>query len=110
VEGKDTATWKDQTPANAEGYLSIVEQHAPANSNGIEKFRYVITVPTLETPGGTGPFVPPPTLAYPTVAVVEVWAHTRASDAELENIVAYVKNFTALTYFHDAITNREAAW
>lgn len=108
--GKDVAEWRDQAGGIAAGYLSIVEQHAPVNSNGIEKFRYVIDVPTLESPGSGGAFVPPPTRAYGTVAVVEVWAHERASDQELKNIVAYVKNFTAAAYFSNAITKREAAW
>lgn len=107
---KQSALWRDQTPTNAEGYLSITEQHADPNGNGIEKFRYVFDVPTLETPGGTGPFVPPPTRAYGTMAVVEYWVHKRATQQELKDIVAYVKNFTALTYVSDAITKREAAW
>lgn len=107
---KDLAIWRDQSPANSVGYLSISETHTPVNGNGMEKFRYVIDVPTLESPASGGSFAPPPTRAYGTIAVIEVWAHERASEQELKNIVAYVKNFTALTYFSNAITKREAAW
>lgn len=108
--GKDVAIWRDQSPTQAVGYLSITEQHSAANANGVEKFRYVIDVPVLETPGSGGAFVPPPTKAFSAVAVVEVWTNVRASDQDLKNIVAYVKNFTATTYFADAIIKREAAW
>lgn len=110
ADRKDVATWRDQSPTNAEGYLSLIETHTPPNGNGMEKFRYVIDVPTLESPSGGGSFVPPPTRAYGTVAVIEVWAHKRASQQELKDIAAYVKNFTANAYFSNAITAREAAW
>lgn len=111
VEGRDVALWKDQTPANAEGYLIITEQHTPPNGNRIEKFRWVIEVPTLETVGtNDAGITPAPTRAYVTTAVVEVWASTRASQQELKDIAAYVKNFTALAYFNDAIVKREPAW
>jgi len=107
---KEIADWRDQSPTQKVGYLSLSEQHTPVNANGMEKFRYVIDVPTLETPASGGTFAPPPTRAYGTIAVIEVWAHERASDQELKNIVAYVKNFTAHSYFSNAIIKREAAW
>lgn len=107
---RDVAIWRDQTPANAVGYLTLSETHTPVNANGMEKFRYTIDLPTLESPGSGGAYAPPPKRAYGTIAVVEVWAHERASQQELKDIVAYVKNFTAGTYFSDAITKREAAW
>ena len=107
---RDLAIWKDQSPTQAVGYLALTETHTPVNSNGMEKFRYTIDVPTLETPASGGTFSPPPTRAYGTIAVIEVWAHERASDQELKNIVAYVKNFAATSYFSNAIIKREAAW
>jgi hypothetical protein len=110
ADGRDVAIWRDQSPSSFVGALSITETHTKVNQNGMEKFRYVIDVPTLEQPGSGGTFDPPPTRAYGTIAVVEVWAHERASSDELKNIVAFVKNFAATTYFSDAITKREAAW
>lgn len=109
-DGKGVALWRDQSPTSAVGYLTIKEEHVPLNANRMEKFRYIIDVPTLESPASGGSFAPPPTRAYGTIASIEVWAHERASDAELKNIVAYVKNFTASAYFSDAIVKREAAW
>lgn len=107
---KSVALWRNQASGIAVGFESIIETHTPVNGNGMEKFRFVIDVPTLESPASGGSFAPPPTRAYGTIAVVEVWAHQRASEQELKNIVAYVKNFTAHTYFNNAITKREAAW
>jgi hypothetical protein len=107
---KAVALWRDQSAASAVGYVTLNEHHTPVNGNGMEKFRYVIDVPTLESASSGGSFVPPPTRAYGTIAVVEVWAHERASDQELKNIVAYVKNFTNHAYFSNAIIKREAAW
>lgn len=110
ANGKSNSLWRDQSPPNAVGWPTLEEQHAPVNVNGMEKFRYVIDVPTLEQPNTGGSFVPPPTKAYSTVAVVEVYAHARASEQELRNIVAFVKNFTAHAYFSNAIAKREPAW
>lgn len=107
---KDVAVWRDQAAANAAGFITLTETHTPTNANGMEKFRYVIDMPTLESPASGGSFTPPPTRAYGTVAVIEVWAHERASVAELADIVAFVKNFTANAYFSNAVTKREPAW
>lgn len=110
---RSLALWRDQANAaiNALGYPSIEEHHSDPNVNGIEKFRYLIKLPTLETVGtNDAGITPAPTKAYETIAVVEVWASVRASQQELKDIVAYVKNFTALTMFSDAITKREASW
>lgn len=107
---KGVATWRDQSGGSAVGFLTLTETHTPVNANGMEKFRYVIDVPTLETASSGGSFAPPPTRAYGSIAVIEVWAHERASEQELKNIAAYVKNFTALSYFSNAVSKREKAW
>lgn len=106
----DLAIWRDQSATSQVGFRTLTEKHTPVNANGMEKFRYTIDVPTLESPASGGSFAPPPTRAYGTIAVVEIWAHQRASEQELKDIVAYVKNFTASTYFSNAITKREPAW
>lgn len=109
--GKDVALWREQSAVNAEGYYVLSEQHSDPNGNRIEKFRYVIEIPTLETVGtNDAGITPAPSVAYKTTAVIEVWMSTRASAAELSDIVAFVKNFTATSYFSDAIKNREHAW
>lgn len=108
--GKTVSIWRDQSHEHAEGYFNLTEQHTPINSNGLEKFRYLIEVPTLEQPANGGTYVAAPRKAYVTVGVIEVWVPSRASSDDLKDIVAYVKNFTASTYFSNAIINREAAW
>jgi hypothetical protein len=108
--GKSVALWRDQSQANAEGYWTLKEEHTPPNGNGMEKFRFIIDRPTLESPASGGSFVPPPTRAFGSIGVVEIWVHKRALDAELKDIAALVKNFTATTYFTDAIVKREPAW
>lgn len=110
ADGVETATWKDQTPVNSEGYLSIIEKHTAPNGNGMEKFVVTFDLPTLESPGAGATFVPPPTRAYGTIGKIEVWAHKRASAQELKDIVAYVKNYAASAQFAQMITNREASW
>lgn len=109
-DGKSVAIWRDQSPTQKVGYLTLKEEYTPVNGNGMEKVRFVIDVPTLESAASGGTFAPPPTRAYGTIATIEVWMHERASAAELEDIVAYVKNFTALAYFKDVVVKREAAW
>ncbi len=110
ADGKSVAVWRDQSLGSEVGYATITEHHAPSNANGMSKFRYVIDVPVLEQAGSGGTFVPPPTKAFSTVATIEIWAHARASEQQLKNIVAYVKDFTAEAYFENAITKREPAW
>lgn len=106
----DVAIWRDQSATSQVGYRTLTEKHTAVNANGMEKFRYLLDIPTLETASSGGSFAPPPTRAYGTIGVIEVWAHQRATDQELKDIVAYVKNFTASAYFSNAIIKREAAW
>lgn len=110
ADGKDVAVWRDQSGGVAVGFATITEYHTGVNSNGIEKFRYVIDVPALEQASSGGAFVPAPTKAFSDVVVVEVFSHERSSEARLKDIVAYVKNFTASAYFSNAVTKRDAAW
>lgn len=108
--GKDVAVWRDQSVGIAVGFSSITEYHAGKNSNGIEKFRYVIDIPALEQASTGGTFVPPPTKAFSDVAVIEIFSHERSSEARLKDLVAYVKNFANSAYFLNAVTKRDAAW
>lgn len=103
---KDVAIWRNQAVANAIGYQTIEEQHAAPNVNGLEKFRWVLTVPTTEIPAG----LTAPRIAYAGTVIVEAWLPQRATDQELKNYAAYLKNFAALQYVQDAIIKRECAW
>lgn len=109
--GKNVAVWKDQSAANAEGYLELVEYHQDANGNGVEKFRYHLVIPTLQTVGtNDAGITPPQSRAYSTECVIEFYVTNRSTQQELKDIVAYAKNFLALQYVYDAITKREPAW
>jgi hypothetical protein len=112
-EGKDQAVWKDQTPVNAEGYLTITEHHSDPGKgpDAMEKFTWVISTPTLETVGtNDAGITPAPQKAYELVAVIEFRYPKRASATEVSDIYAYAKNFVALTMVKDAVEKREAAW
>lgn len=106
----DVATWRDQSPANMVGYLTLSEEHTPVNKNGMEKFKWTIDVPVLEQASSGGAFVPPPTRAFGGIIKIEVWAHERANADHLKDLAAYLKNFSALTFVKDAIEKREAVW
>lgn len=104
-QGKDVALWRDSAQANLVAAWTVEEQHTPVNGNQIEKFRYLITVPYTE-PDLNGN----PVQKRFTLGEVQVYAHELATDQELKHIAALVKNFTASTYFQNAIVKREAAW
>jgi hypothetical protein len=109
---KVVADWVDRGAGVKVGYLTIREQHAPSNGNQVEKMRWVITRPTLETLSNntsTG-IDPQPTKAFDTVGIVEIHLHDRAGEPELKDVVAFVKNFTATAYFAAKVTNRERTW
>lgn len=107
---KSVAVWRDQSIAEAIGYYVIQETWTPSNANGVQRVKYEIRIPTLESPGGGGTFVPPPTKAYDCTAFIEFVLPDRASLLELQNLVAYTKNFAALAYVANAVTTREPAW
>lgn len=109
-DGKDIAIWRDQSSGIAVGFATLTEHHSVPNSNGVEKFRYVIDVPALEQAASGGTFVPAPTKAFSDVVVIEIFAHERSSEDRLKDLVAYAKNFTSGAYFANAVTKRDAAW
>jgi len=104
-QGKDVAVWRDSAQANMVAAWTVEEQHTPVNGNKIEKFRYLITLPYTE-PDLNGN----PVAKRFALGEVLVYAHELSTDQELKHIAALVKNFTASTYFQNAITKREAAW
>lgn len=109
---KVQAEWVDRSPVNSAGYLEIEESHAPYNSNGMEKMRWSIDVPTLESVvggGGTG-YQAPPKRAYAGVIVIEVMVHERATPAERANYAAYLKNFAASAYVKSKVETGERTW
>lgn len=108
---KVTAEWVDRSQGTEVGNWYIREQYSPPNGNGIAKMRFTIERPVLEVLGSTVVgFNPAPTRAYLPMAVIEYLMPTRASAAELQDLAALVKNFTALTLVTDKVKNRERSW
>lgn len=111
VDSKQTkATWRE----NAGLYLgqpTIEEYHSAPNANGIEKFKWVIKRPTLQTTGTNDAGITPPAdVAYQCLGIIEFHLPTAATDLELSDIRAFVENFSATAMFETAVETRDAAW
>lgn len=115
-DGKDVALWRDQSVAGSIplSWPSITETHIPPNSNGMEKFRFVVDIPTLEVTGTTAVndqgYRSVPQKAFSTVGVIEVWVSTRASSLEIGNTVAFLGQLANSAYFVAAVNNRDPAY
>lgn len=104
--GKTTAIWKDRSAATAVGYCTIVETHADANSNGIEKFRYTLTLPTTVTDPTSGSVK----VSHFVSATVEVFIPTQATAGEIGRLQKMTANLVNSPYMGNALVNRESAW
>lgn len=111
IDSKQTkAIWRE----NAGLYLAqptIEEYHSSPNSNGVEKFKWIIKRPTLQTVGTSDAGITPvPNVAYTCLGVIEFHLPTSATDLELSDIRAFVENFSATAMFELAIETRDASW
>lgn len=110
-DGKVVAEWVDRSQTYKVGFWKIREQHSKPNGNGVEKIRFVLERPVLETLGSAVVgFNPAPQLAYLPMASIEYMLPERASTAELADLAALVKNFTALSFVTSKVSNRERSW
>lgn len=104
------ATWRE----NAGLYLgqpTIEEYHSAPNANGIEKFKWVFKLPTLQTVGtNDAGYTPPAGVAHTCLGVLEFHLPTAATDLELSHIRALVENFTATAQFELSVETRDATW
>lgn len=111
TNGKRYALWREQSALNAAGFLVLSELYSLPGTSGVEKLEYTIKIPTLQTVGtGASGTVPVPQELYATIARVGLVVPQVATQAELKDIVAYVKNFTASAYFSNAVLSRDPAW
>jgi hypothetical protein len=111
IDPKTTkATWRE----NAGLYLgqpTIEEYHSAPNANGVEKFKWVVKYPVLQTVGTSDAgIVPPAGVAYTLLGIVEFHLPTAATDLELSHIRALIENFSATAMFESAIETRDPAW
>lgn len=109
--GKLRAIWRENSTINAEGDLSIVEHYVQGSGpDGLEKFTWVISVPTLQVVGTNDlGFTPPAQKAYECVGVIECRFPRRSTLVERGNIAAFIKNFAATAYMENAIELRDPA-
>lgn len=114
VQTLDTKQTKAIWRENAGLYLAqptIEEYHSAPNANGMEKFKWVFKLPTLQTVGTNDAGITPPAeVAYMDMGVIEFHLSTQATDLELSHIRAFVENFTATAMFEAAIETRDATW
>lgn len=110
----DARTTKASWRENVGPYLgqpSIDEYHSSPNSNGIEKFKWAIALPVLQTVGtNDAGITPPASVAYTVRGFIEVHIPTWATDAELSDIRAYLENFAATAQFETSVETRDATW
>lgn len=111
VNGKSVATWREQSIVdNAIGYYVLTETFTPSNANGVAKFRFVLDVPTLETPASGGAYEPPPKKAFSTVGAVEFFMHDRATKQNIKDVVAMLGDLVTTANFVDTVYKREPSW
>jgi hypothetical protein len=111
IDPKQTkATWRE----NAGLYLgqpTIEEYHSAPNGNGVEKLKWVIKKPVLQTVGTDDAGITPPAgVAYTCLGVIEVHLPVQATAADLSDLRAFIENFAATSMFETAVEERDAAW
>lgn len=105
------ATWRDASVTPYIAQPTIEEYHTAPNSNGIEKFKWVVKLPVAETLGtNDAGITPAPSVAYTVMGSLEFHLPTRATDLELSHIRAFVENFAATAMFETAIETRDSTW
>lgn len=105
------ATWRDISVTPYVAQPTIEEYHTAPNSNGIEKFKWVVKLPVAQTTGtNDAGITPPPSVAYTLMGSLEFHLPTRASDLELSHIRAFVENFAGTAMFETAVETRDQTW
>jgi len=107
-EGVDSA-WNDTVTGIVSGFPVLRAKHnADKPDSEVDKVTFNLDVPTLEAlSAAASGFTPGPTVAYTGRIKVEVIIHRRSTQAERDNLAAYVKNLTAHAVFQNAIKNRD---
>jgi len=87
------ARYEDKVGGIPVGYPSITASiRRPTKGSKAYKVMIKIAVPELEQASSGGTFVPPPTLAYNTLCVMEFMLPERGDKAQREDILAYAAN------------------
>lgn len=104
--GAALVEWHDKSADSVLGRPSVtLGDRKPTAQNGNRKVTLRIKVPVLETvsPAATG-YTPGPTLAYTLSANMDIILPSRASQAEIDDLYAYMKNVLSLATMDAVVT------
>lgn len=102
------AVYEDRVDGIPVGYPRItLSIRKPTKGSRAYKVTLKITNPTLEQASSGGTFVPPPTLAFNDLAVVEFMLPERGTPAGRADILAYVVNALQSTPVVSAVEDLE---
>lgn len=91
--------------------MSLGEIHRPANGAGNESIEWVLRIPTLKVVGGVVVgFEPAPELDFVSSVRIIATLNQRAPESVGADLAAFVKSFTATTYFANKVKKRERTW
>lgn len=99
--------WEDRIGGIAIGYPKIKAK--TSESDVIRRVKFDISIPVLEAVSGANPsgFTPAAKVAYTVPFNGEFLLPTRCTLADRDNILAYARNFLALTVMKNVVVNGE---
>lgn len=104
------AEWIERLLVAKIGWPGLTEQHTMPNGAGMEKMRFVLRVPVLETPVSTGTpsgYVAPEKVAHAPWAEIIYHMPERATEDQLKDLAAFVANLANTTLVKDKVAKRD---
>lgn len=113
-EGKTlVGRWLERALTAKIGWWDITEQHSVPNGNGVEKMRFVLRTPLLETPVSSGTpsgYVAPEKVAYVPWAEIIYHMPERATEDQLDDLAQMVGEFADSAFVKDKVAKRDATF
>lgn len=106
ANGKNVASWRDNSQALMSDKWTLEEQHAAGNSKVPEKYRYVLKLPKSYTEPVTGKTSNP----YYMGAEVIFYLPAAATDAEVADLVAITESLVTNAVVKATVKAREISW
>lgn len=108
------ARWIERSTTLAKiAWAQITEQHTEPNGAGVEKMRFILTLPVLETVVSTGTpsgYVAPEKVAYSPWGELIYHMPERATPDQLKDLATMVANLASSTFVKDKVTNRDPSF
>lgn len=103
------SSWNDAASGIVAGFPVLrCKTNADSPDSEVDKLTFNLDVPTLEAlSANAAGFTPGPTVAYVGRIKVELLIPRRSSQAERDNLAAYVKNLTAHAVLQNAVKSRD---